>query len=110
MNASINSAQMARMSELDMESEPILCTAVANVLSEFGETELLYVAISTSSDGTLIYHNSLVTVTSTSGRNMIESNPVSAAVKKLLSNSDKYCNVKLGSDQGFPYILVEVID
>ncbi len=110
MHDATSSSEMARLNELALEDEPVLCTAVANVLSEFGDTELLYIAIRDIDGTTLVYTYPTVTVSAVSGSYVLQSSktPVIDAVKKLLSYSDRTCKLGLGEDSGLSYALITV--
>lgn len=110
MHDATNSSKMQRLTELDMRSDPVLCTAVANVLSEFGPEELAYVEI--MSNGVCdVYHSSNIPVQAPSGyQSHASSAPIEEAVKKLLKYSEKTCDVEVvvESTTGFSYLKVMV--
>lgn len=108
MRNTINSSQMARLTELSMQSEPVFCTAVANVIAEFGDTNLMYIALSEPSAGTTVYTYPGITVTSVSGTIVQDKTPIAHVVKTLLSYSDRSCKVIIGDDNGLPYVLITV--
>lgn len=108
MQETTDSAKMARINELSMSSEPVLCTAVANVLTEFGAEELAYVVV--SADGVAdAYHYASINVVNSNCVEHSSQTPIEEAVKQLLHYSDRTCTVNSGStDEGFPYLVVLV--
>lgn len=110
MHDATNSSRLQRLTELDMSDDPVLCTAVANILSEFGPEELAYVEI--VSNGVCdVYHSSNIPVEAPSGyQSHSSSAPIEESVKKLLKYSEKTCDVKVVTEDttGFSYVMITV--
>lgn len=109
MRETTESAKMSRITELSMTTDDILCTAVANVLTEFGEDELAFVVI-VAEGSTDIYYNDGITITYNGSYNSHSSlTPIEEAIKMLLKYSERRCAVStVETDEGFPYIVIQV--
>lgn len=110
MHEATDSGKTQRLTELAMLSDPMLCTAVASVLSEFGPEELAYVAISYNGTCDVYHYDQVPVAMNVSYIAHSSSAPIEEAVKKLLKHSDKECtvNVVVDSDSNFTHVEVYV--
>lgn len=110
MRNATDSSKLQRMVELEMQSDAVMCTAVANVLSEFGPEELAYVAIEYDGTWTVYYYNQVDVHLDFSYIGNASSAPIEEAVKELLKHSERNCTLSVDTDDnGFSHVLVTVI-
>ena len=98
MHDATNSSRVQRLTELEMQSEPVLCTAVASVLTEFGPEELAYVIISADGESTVYHYDQLRVALSGAPTEISSSAPIEEAVKHILKYSEHYCSVAVITD------------
>lgn len=110
MHEATNSSRVQRLTELEMQSEPVLCTAVASILAEFGPEELAYVIISADGTSTVYHNDQLHVILSGASTEISSSAPVEEAVKHILKYSEHYCSVVVETDdEDFTHVEVVVI-
>lgn len=108
MHEATDSSKTQRLTELQMQSDPVLCTAVANVLSEFGPEELAYVAITYNGTCDVYYYDQVTVHMNVSYQAHSSSAPIEEAVKKLLKYSERECTIAVVVDPDTDFTHVEV--
>lgn len=114
---STNTSKQMRLSELEMIDEPVLCTAVADILAESDTGDILCVVIRDTITGvTTVYQyedmNVGIMFMGGVGSTIESSNPIDESVKHLLSLSKRYCTLSIHNDAQtqITYAVIDIAD